>query len=289
MSPYLLLIFAPLFWAGNVVLARGIVTIFPPIALAFWRWALAFLFVLPFTWRQVRQDWPIIRAHWRILALLGFLGIACFNTLLYVGVQTTTAINGALIQTLMPALIVLISWLLFGEMIRPWQWVGVVLCSGGALLIVVRGEWQTLIHMQVVVGDLLIFIAVALYGLYSVLLRKRPLLHPASFLATTFGWGVLFLVPLYSWEWATSTQTTTLTWAVGGALLYVALGPSILAYICWNRGIELVGASIGGLFINLVPVFAAVLSILFLGEQLHWFHPTGMALIVGGMMLFRKK
>lgn len=289
MPAYLLLILAPLFWAGNVVLARGVVTFFPPIALAFWRWTLAFLFILPFTWRAVVADWPLVRQNWRPLALLGFLGISCFNTLLYVGVQTTTAINGALIQTTMPALIILISWGLYGERVRPLHWLGVALCTAGALLIVVRGDWQVLVSLSLVTGDALILLAVFLYGLYSVLLRKRPPLRPASFLATTFGMGVLLLLPFYMWELATNPMPATFNLQAISALLYMAIGPSILAYICWNRGIELLGASKGGLFINFVPLFAAVLSILFLGEHLQWFHPAGMALIVGGMLVFQVK
>ncbi len=129
--------------------------------------------------------------------------------------------------------------------------------------------------------------AVILYALYSALLRQRPAIHPLSFLIYTFGLGILFLLPLYVWE-LSGSQTITLTHDVVLSILYVALFPSIVAYFCWNRGVEVIGANRAGLFINLIPVFASVLAILFLGETLQGFHIIGMALIFGGMILFNR-
>lgn len=133
-NPYLLLLLPPLFWGGNIVVARGVTGVVPPITLAFWRWSLAFVILLPLTWRQVRQDWQTAVSHWRILTLLGFLGVTCFNTLLYLAVQTTTAINGSLMQTAMPAAVIVISWLLFGEKISLRQGLGVLLPLAGRFL-----------------------------------------------------------------------------------------------------------------------------------------------------------
>jgi len=136
-------------------------------------------------------------------------------------------------------------------------------------------------------GDILMMGAVILYALYSALLRQRPAIHPLSFLIYTFGLGILFLLPLYVWE-LSGSQTITLTRDVVLSILYVALFPSIVAYFCWNRGVEVIGANRAGLFINLIPVFASVLAILFLGETLQGFHIIGMALIFGGMILFNR-
>lgn len=287
-SPYLLLLLPPLFWGGNIVVARGVTGVVPPIALAFWRWSIAFLLLLPLTWRQVRQEWQTAVAHWRILVLLGFLGVTCFNTLLYLAVQTTTAINGSLMQTAMPAAVIVISWLLFGEKITLRQGVGVVVAISGAFFVVLRGQLNTLLQLSFVQGDLLILLAVSLYALYSVLLRKRPLLHPLSFLTFTFGAGVVMLLPLYLWELSTGARAV-MSAPTYLAILYVAIFPSILAYICWNSGIAQVGANRAGLFVNLVPVFASFFSIIFLGERLQPFHLVGLLFIFGGMFLFTRK
>jgi drug/metabolite transporter (DMT)-like permease len=250
--PYLLLILAPLFWAGNVVLARGINDLIPPVAFAFWRWVVATAVILPFSWHHVQREWPLIRQRWRILLLLGILGVTSFNTLLYLGVQTTTAINGAMMQTTMPAMIVLFSLLLFREQITGGQLAAVLISISGALFIVFRGDVASLRSLTFVVGDGLIFMGVLLYALYSALLRKRPLLHPLSFITTTFFLGTVVLLPIYLWE-LFQVGAFLLTPTILSSILYVAIFPSILAYLCWNGGIEIVGANRGGLFINLVP------------------------------------
>ncbi len=197
MPAYLLLTIAPLCWGGNIVLARGIYEIMPPVAFAFWRWAIAFLLLLPFTWRPVRRDFSTAVRHWKIISLLAFFGVSCFNTLLYKAMHTTTAINGALIQTTMPAVIILITLLFFKEIVSKLQLFGVLLCVMGAATVVLRGQWQLFTQMTLVEGDLLMAIAVVAYALYSALLRKRPAMHPMSFLVYTFGIGALMLLPLY--------------------------------------------------------------------------------------------
>lgn len=284
---YLLLILAPLFWAGNAVLARGVAELIPPVAMSFWRWAIALALLLPFTWRQTLQDWPAIRTGWRIILLLGLLGIASFNTLLYTAAHTTTALNIALTQSVMPAVIVLISFVLFREKVTRLQLVAVLLCIFGAASIVIHGDWQRLLQLRFVEGDLIMLLAVCLYGLYSVLLRQRPQLHPLSFLTATFAVGVIALIPLYLWELG-NVAPLELTWAIVLSLLYVGLCPSIIAYLCWNRGIELIGANRAGLFINLIPVFASLMAVLFLGEQIQNYHLAGILLIFSGLALFNR-
>jgi drug/metabolite transporter (DMT)-like permease len=269
------------------VLARGVTDMMPPVGFAFWRWAVAFLLLLPFTWRRARKDWPAVVRAWRIMVLLSLLGITCFNTLLYSAVHTTTAINGALIQCTMPAFILLLSLALFKERVSLIQTGGVAISVTGAALVVLRGDLTALLDLAPVPGDVMMLVAVVLYALYSAYLRKRPAIDPLSFLTYTFGIGVLGLLPVYVWEMATGPLVPFTLPAIG-SILYVALFPSILAYFCWNRGIELLGANRGGLFINLIPVFAAAMSIAWLGESLQGFHVLGMALIFGGMVLFNR-
>jgi len=278
---------APLCWGGNIVLARGMADIIPPVSFAFWRWAIAFVILLPFTWRTARQDWSRVVKSWKIMCVLSILGVSFFNTMLYTAVQTTTAINGAMIQSTMSAVIILATLVMFKERVTRLQILGVTICISGAFVVILRGQWNTLVGMAFAPGDILMMGAVILYALYSALLRQRPAIHPLSFLIYTFGLGIIFLLPLYIWELA-GNATMTLTYPVIVSILYVALFPSIVAYFCWNRGVEVLGANRTGLFINLIPVFASILAVLFLGETLQAFHMIGMALIFGGMILFNR-
>ena len=286
-SPYLLLIFPPLFWAGNVVLGRGVNQIIPPVTLAFWRWTVALLVLLPLTWRRVRNDWQVIRANWGILLLLSFLGIACFNTMLYTSVHTTTAINGAIIQTSMPAWIVVLALILYKERIGGIQSLGVLICIAGAFSIITHGDLSFFSSLKVVEGDIWMMTAVVLYALYSIFLRKRPQMDDLSLVTITFALGALMLLPLYIWEFST-VGGVVINRIVLGSVLYVAIFPSILAYLCWNRGVELVGASTAGLYINFTPLFASVLAVFLLGESLEIYHLIGALMIVGGMILYNR-
>ncbi len=285
--PYLLVAVAPLCWAGNVVLARGVVDIIEPVAFAFWRWAVAFTVLAPFTWRHVKKDWRPALNSWKIMVLLSVLGISGFNTLLYTAVHTTTAINAAMIQSTMPAIIILITLLLYRERVSGRQLFGVAVCLCGALVVILHGRLDTLLSMTLARGDLMMVSAVVLYALYSALLPKRPAIHPLSFLSFSFGIGTLGLLPLYAWELAGS-RPLALSWPVVLSILYVSLFPSVLAYFCWNRGVQVIGANRTGLFINLIPVFASILAVLLLNESLALFHFAGMALIFTGMFLFNR-
>lgn len=285
--PYVFLVIAPLCWAGNVVLARGVVHIIEPASLAFWRWLIAFLILLPFTWSIARHDWAIVVNHWKIMVILSGLGITFFNTLLYSAAHTTTAINVSLIQTVMPAIIILISIISFNEKVRNIQIAGVVLCISGTCIVVLRGDIFTFANLAFAKGDILMVLAVILYALYSVLLRKRPQIHQLSFLVYTFGIGTIGLLPMYLWETAVKASFV-FTGEVALSLLYVAVFPSIVAFFCWNRGVEIVGANKAGLFINLVPVFTSIMAIIWLNESLHVFHVTGMLMVFTGMILFNK-
>ena len=278
---------APLCWAGNIVLGKGVSTLIPPVALAFWRWAVAFLILLPLTWPYVKRDWRAALAGWKIISLLAFFGVTTFNTLLYLAVHTTTAINVALIQTTMPAVIIIISLILYGERISWIQAAGVMLCMTGAGVVVLKGSWQALVSMALVQGDLVMLLAVVFYALYSALLPKRPNIHPFGFLTFTFGVGCLGLLPLYLWE-VFNSGSFDITPKTVGSIAYVSVFPSIVAYFCWNRGVAVIGANRTGLFINLIPIFTAILAILFLGESLMTYHLVGMGLIVLGFTLFNR-
>ena len=282
--PYLLLILAVLFWSINFVVGRAVRLDVPPVALAFWRWAGASMLIFFPALPYLKQDWQQVRANLPILLLLSLTGVAIFNTLVYAGLQWTIVINAVLIQSLMPVVIVGMSFLLFSEKINRLQIVGIIISLSGAFTIILKGDVNLIDTISINRGDIFIFIAVFCYAAYSVLLRKRPAIHPLSFVAVTFIIGAVMLLPFYLWETFSGRpirfNATTLQ-----AVCYVAIFPSIISYICYNRGVELIGANRAGLFLHLMPVFGSLLAIAFLGESMQLYHGIGIGLIATGIVL----
>lgn len=287
-NAYLLLTLTALFWAGNSVVGRASRDLVPPVALAFWRWFVAFLLIMVIALPYLRRDATVLKARWRPVLALGILGIGAFNTLLYSGLQFTTALNGLLIQSAQPPLILLAAFLLFRDRAGPAQIAGVLLSLAGVLTIISGGDPDVLLHLRLNVGDALILVAALLWVLYSVLLRFRPDVHAISFLAVTFAIGWLFILPFYVAE-VSSGRLIVPTAASFGALAYVAVFPSLIAYGCFNRGVELIGAGRAGIFLNLMPVFGALLAVGLLGERFTLAHAVGMGLIGAGILLTRNR
>jgi drug/metabolite transporter (DMT)-like permease len=287
-QPYLLCTLTVLFWSGNAVLARGIHADSSPLTISFFRWAFALIILFPFTVKLLRRDLPVLRAHWKILVVLAFLGISCFNSLLYYAAESTSALNIALFQTTMPAMIMLLAAILFREHVRPVQALAMVLCFAGSVTIVARGDVDNIIGLNFTHGDVVFIFDVMLYALYSVLLRLRPPVHSVTLLVTIIALGVVILIPAFVWE----TQTDSFVMINAHtlpAVLYFAMFPSILAYLFWIRGIELLGASAVSLFVNLLPVFTSALAVAFLDERIAFFHVIGLVLIATGITLFNAR
>lgn len=282
--PYLLLLTAVLCWSGNVVIGRAVYEDVPPIALGFMRWSLALLIILPFTWRRTLQDWPIIRRSLPVVLVLSATGIAAFNTLVYFALNHTLALHGALLQSTIPVLIVVFSFIFFRETMTPKQLLGVGLSIVGASIIVGQGNPLALLSIQFNPGDMILMIAFCCYGIYAVFLRKRPQVHPLSFITVTFTLGVAMLFPVFLLELTYGRQPSANLPTIG-AVLYVACFASVLAYFCFNRGVELIGANRGGQFIHLIPVFGSLMAVLFLGERLHWYHGVGVIFTGFGVYL----
>lgn len=280
--PYLLLTLAVLFWSGNFIVGRAVAGDVPPVTLAFWRWTIGLVFILALGHRQLRADLPVLLRAWPVVILLSGLGIAVFNTLVYFGLQSTTAVNGLLLQSAMPLIILLFSFLLFREAPRLNQVIGVIISIIGVLAIACQGDVAVLLSLAVNIGDVWILLAVMSYALYSALLRKRPAVQPFSFFAATFLLGALMLVPLYAMELRAGLRIAPQPGSYL-AILYVALFPGFLSYLFYNRGIELVGANRAGHFMHLMPVFGSLLAVGFLGETIQGFHLAGIALIGGGI------
>lgn len=284
-SPYLLLSLAPLFWALNMVIGRAMRFDIPPVAMSFWRWALAGAILLPFVARDLRIHWPAIRASWRILAVLGVLSVTLFNTLCYIGLQWTTATNGTLLNSVIPVLIIPIAWILLREKSRPRQSLGVAVSLVGVLVIVSQGRLEVLLRLQLNQGDGWLFVAMVLWAFYTVLLRWRPKeLSGLPFLACIVYFGLPLLGLAYLLELA-SGRTFTFTPAVAMSFAYFGIFPSILSNLCFNKGVAIVGPNRAGVFVHLMPVFGILLSALLLGERPQWHHVLGMALVFLGIAL----
>lgn len=284
-SPYLLVTLAALFWSGNFVLGRALGDSIPPIALSFWRWALALLIVLPFTLPRVLAQAGLIRRHLGVLVLLGLLGVTNFNTFVYLGLQSTTATNAVLLQSATPVLIVALSFVLLREGVSFRQAAGILVSLAGVAAIVLQGDPARLTGLTLNRGDLWVLAAVLSWALYSVCLRWRPAqIEPLVLLTATIAVGVVLLLPLYLWDLSRAggfaVNATSL-----GAIGYVAVFPSVLAYIFWNRAVAELGANRTGQFMHLMPVFGTLLAMLLLGERMRGFHLAGIGLIAAGIWL----
>ncbi len=282
---YTLLLLTVLFWSGNWVVGRGIRGEVPPIALSFWRWVIAFVCLLPWAWPHVRSQWRELARHWRILALLGLCGGACHNALTYVGLSLTTATNGALLAAATPIMIIALSWALLGKRLRAGEWLGVAISLIGILALISHGDLTALIELRPNAGDLWVLAAMLSWALYTVLLAWRPPdLHPLSFLAAICATGILWLAPFYAREIAAG-QLINPSLGAFSAMAYAGIFPALLGFIFWNKPVAEVGSNKAGLFMNLMPAFGTLLSIMFLGEVPGLYHLVGIILILSGVYL----
>ena len=262
----MLLSLTSLFWAINIVLGRFIAGTIPPVALTDIRWGGAALIALPIAWRYLRQDWPVIRRSLPILFFLSLTGITIYNTFAYHGLEMTEAINGLLMQSAGPFLIAIWSLILFRDRLTLAQFFAIIASLLGVVVIITRGDPSALLGLHLNEGDLWILAALVLYGLYSACLRMRPPIHPLSFIALTIAAGAVMLFPAAIVEYLAGRHHDP-TPAAFAVLAYVAIFPSLVAYVCFNRGVELIGANRAGPFFHLMPVFGSIIAIAFLGER----------------------
>lgn len=285
---YALVAIAALFWSGNHILGRAIAGHVPPLAISTVRWLLPALILWPFARPHLARDWPAIRQHWKLILFLGVIGGALFGALQYIGLQYTTAINVSVLNSLAPVLIGAAGVALFGDRLTGPQMLGITVSLAGVLVIISKASPAALGNLGFNWGDLIILFNMATWAVYSACLRLRPPLHWLSF---TFALAVISgaaTLPFWILEHAGghTLQPTLLT---AGALAYVSIFPSLVAYACWNRGVELIGANRAGVFLHLVPLYSAGLAGLLLGESLMLYHVAGFLLILGGVWLAARK
>jgi drug/metabolite transporter (DMT)-like permease len=281
-----LLLAPPLFWAGNAVVARALVGEFPPLALSFARWVLALLLILPFAIGGLREAWPRLRGQWPLLMGISALGVGCYNSLQYLALQTSTAVNATLIGASGPIMTLLVGAAYFGSPVRRLQWIGAALSMVGVLIVIARGDLMTLATLQLDRGDIIMLVATLTWSVYTWLLRtRRPNLPATPFLTLQMALGALMILPFAVLEFLWTGQAAAPTASNLGALTYVALLPSLAAYFCWDRGVARAGAVLPMYFVNLTPVFAGLLSYFFLGEAIGLHHLIGGLLIIAGIHL----
>jgi drug/metabolite transporter (DMT)-like permease len=288
-----LLTLPPLLWAGNAVVGRLMAGHVPPITLNFLRWAIAFVLLLPWTAWLLRPGsamWP----KWRRFAVLGLLGVGSYNALQYLALQTSTPVNVTLVAASTPVWMLAIGALFYGQAVTRRQVGGAVLSLAGVAVVLGRGDWQHLLQVRFVPGDLFILLAAMGWAWYSWLLLRPG--DPAeirgnwaAFLMAQVVFGLVWSGVFAAGEWAAAApKAIDWTLPVIAGLFYVAIGPSIIAYRCFGVGVQRVGPSISGFFGNLAPLFAALLSAAFLGEPPRLFHAVAFVLIVGGIWVSRK-
>ena len=283
--PYVLLTLTTLFWAGNMVIGRGLRDAVPPFTLAFWRWAICLALTLPFALPHLKAQWPLLRAAWRPVVILGLLGVGGFNTFAYLALQHTSATNVLLLNSFIPVATLALAWGLLGKRLSGAGSLGVLVSLCGVITIVARGDSATLATLSLNVGDLWMLTAVLVWALYTIGLQWRPAgVDPMLLLAAFTVVGLAALTPAFLWEMAQGRSVQVSPGALAG-IAYVGALPGFLGYVFYNRAVAEVGPGKASLFIHLMPVFGTLLSAIFLGERPQPYHALGIALILSGIFL----
>lgn len=286
-----LLALPPLLWAGNAVVGRLLSPLVPPLTLNLLRWVLAFAILLPLAWRVMRPG-SGLWSHWRRYALLGLLSVGLYNALQYLAVRTSTPLNVTLVGSSMPMFMISMGALFFGQRIAGRELAGAALSMAGVVLVLSQGDLSRLAQVQFVPGDLYMLLATAVWAWYSWLLTRTQDDAPglrtdwAAFLMAQVVPGLAWCALFTAGEWTLAAPAPVQwNWTLALGLAYIAVGPAVLAYRAWGLGVQRVGPSVAAFFLNLTPLFAAVLSAAFLGEPPHLYHGAAFLLIASGIVV----
>ncbi|CAN5292998.1 DMT family transporter [soil metagenome] len=277
---------ATMLWAGNYIIARGVSHQVLPFTLAFYRWLVASIVILPIAWKTMRTELPLLRKYFAFFLIAAITGVTLFNSFLYIGGHYSTAINLALISTTSaPIFIILLARIFLKEPIGWLRAVGLLFCIAGILYLLSQGSRENLMQLKFAAGDFWALLGAFMFALYSVLVRKKPAgISGISFLGYTFIIGTIFLVPFYIIE-QVSYPTLPLNSTIIYSVLYIGTAASIISYFCWNAAISRLGASRTALFTNLIPVFSTIEASLLLHEQITGFHIISFVLVIIGLVL----
>jgi drug/metabolite transporter (DMT)-like permease len=282
-SPALGLTLAVLFWSGNFIVGRALREDISPLTLNLWRWIIALAILLPFTLRPLVQYRGELIRLWLLLLVLAFTGIACFQTFVYLALVTTTAVNALLLLCLTPVLIMIGNWILYHDRATWFQVMGMTIAFAGAVMLIAHGDFQSLAALEFGTGDLWMLVAVVMWAIYSLLVKKKPAALPHTVLLSAS--SVIAVIMMLPVAMLTGQVTVILNPHTTWGIVYVAIFPSVLAFLLWNRGVALIGPSRSGVFMYLMPAFGAVLSLLFLDEKIQMYQLVGGALVLGGVIV----
>jgi drug/metabolite transporter (DMT)-like permease len=277
-------------WSVNFIIARGVFKQIPPVSLAFYRWSVATLFILPFAVRSFRAEWPVVKQSLNYFFWTSLTGIALFNTFVYIGAHDTTAINLSLIGTTSsPVFAVILAWIFLKEQIGAWKIVGLFLCLSGVLFLLSNGHLRNLLMLHFTAGDGWVLLAGLSFAVYTTLARKKPAgISAITFLLVTFSIGTLLLLPFYLWE---NFHAVPVVW--NGKLLltilFLSLGASVVSFLSWNSAVGKLGAGRTALFGNFIPVFTSLEATLFLDEKFTSIHLISMLLVFTGIILANRE
>ena len=283
-APFLLFL-ATLGWGSNTIASRLAVGEVSPMLLIFFRWGFVVVILLSLYWRQMIDEWPIIRPRLKWLLIMGGCGLSLFNAFFYIAAHSTTAVNLGIIQSTMPGMILLGSFMFFGDRINRLQFSGLLLTLLGVGVIVTQGSLEQLMQLTFNHGDLLMIFACSFYAMYTVGLKSRPKISGMVMLAYFSVAAFLMTIPLMIFE--SFIYGTVMPGIKGFAIVfYIAMVPSFLSQIFFMRGVDLIGPGSAGLYANLVPIFSAIMAVLLLSEEFALFHLAAMLLFFGGIGLF---
>jgi drug/metabolite transporter (DMT)-like permease len=287
-QPYLLLTLTTLFWAGNAVASRLATGHISPMALTAMRWIGVVALLAPFMLRPLVAAAPVLAPIWLRILVMGAIGFTAFNAFMYAAAYYTTAVNMAIIQGSIPVFVLLGGLVAFGTRIGLLPAIGTAITLAGVAAIAARGDLAVLASVSFYTGDVYMLIACASYAVYTLMLRDRPEVPGFVFFSAIAAAGLLISLPLLGWEIAAGDVIwpDLRGWLI---LLYVTAFPSLLSQIFFMRGVELIGPSRAGLFVNLVPVFGAILGVAILGEPFRWYHGLGLVLVLGGIWLAERR
>lgn len=288
--PQALLILATLLWGGNFVIGRAVAGDIPPITLAFLRWCVAFIIFLPIVYKRTIREWSMIKDNWIAVIVMSLTGVACFNTLVYIGLYYTTSINASLMNSSTPIIIYILSFIFLKERLSKFQIFGTALSLTGVLFIISGGSLQSLLQFSFNKGDLIVLLAVFCWGVYSLLVKQYAGRLPGySTFLVTIALGALMLLPFTIVELLTTSVAIVWSPSTIGAILYVGIVASIIAFLSWNTGVVALGANRASIYLNFIPLFAAIFAVIFLNETLLFSQIIGGIAVICGVLISNKK
>ena len=285
------LCFASLFWSGNFIIGRlsSLENLVSPLALAFYRWVIAFIILTPFCLQKAIRDLPLLKKQPGMIFLIILTGPTLFNTLVYIGLTATTVINSLLVITTTPMLIILLNKLIYKSETNIYQMIGVIISLLGVSFVIAKGNYQNILNSEFYSGDLFILLAVTSWALYSIFLKKNETgVSGFSFLYLSFVFTVILLFPVFLFDIFVQNNYFVFNQKTLLVIGYTGIFPSIFSYICWNTGVALIGPNKSGPFLHLMPIFGGILAFLVFQETLETYHYAGIVSVIIGIIITNK-